>query len=152
MLLVRPKYKSDRTCEYGTGGGGGVTRRTSQRVISVHPFTTCNLNTGSSVIYHSFTLRRMPRGNKHNNNNNYRARGGNQGRGRGRGRGGPNPDSTPTTPATNRAPRHPYPHANAEIDVVIQQWTELSTVPGALRGWSSVFIPCFSLVGSSLIV
>ena len=34
--------------------------------------------------------------------------------------------------------RHPYPHSNAETDLVIQQWPGPSTVPGASLGWSSV--------------
>ena len=77
----------------------------------------------------------MPRGKNNNKNDNHRGRGRGGGRGRGRGRGGPH--SVPATPATptpaSRAPRHPYPHSNAEIDVVIQQWAGPSTVPGASR-------------------
>ena len=73
-----------------------------------------------------------PRGKYNNHNNN---------RGRGRGRGQPGPANAPT--GTGRGPRHPYPHLNAEIDVVIQQWGEPGASRASLR-WRGLNLSQFS--------
>lgn len=85
----------------------------------------------------------MPRKNNNQNNrgrgdggNRGRGRGRGRGQGRGRGRGWGRPDGVPTTIAPAMAAatlRHPYPHTSADVDVVIQQWPEPSSVSGASR-------------------